>query len=264
MAGKAAVFAGFISIAVLFLVYSRYQNPEMIIPEAFDDVQRLAYGFYAVFAASFASIAYGLRLYHRQKLAESRRSGRIYTIAFVTNNSRAKIVFALTFVIYGIFFSATSGTLVYQPEVDFSYHYGAEIPSIQVIPCCDAAGYMPKILVYAGEHTGLQIIPINVILQVTVSYLVALNTAMVAGATRVSSRKKGITCAGAAAGLFIACPSCVGSILSVFAGVAGGIVLTAALAQLQTLFIAASIPILAVMPFIIASRLEKNVCDVSD
>ena len=46
MAGKAAVFAGFISIAVLFLVYSRYQNPEMIIPEAFDDVQRLAYGFY--------------------------------------------------------------------------------------------------------------------------------------------------------------------------------------------------------------------------
>ena len=35
-----------------------------------------------------------------------------------------------------IFFSATSGTLVYQPEVDFSYHYGAEIPSIQVIPCC--------------------------------------------------------------------------------------------------------------------------------
>ena len=61
--------------------------------------------------------------------------------------------------------------------------------------------------------------------------------------------------------LFIACPSCVGSILSVFAGVAGGIVLTAALAQLQTLFIAASIPILAVMPFIIASRLEKNVCE---
>ena len=227
MAGKAAVFAGFISIAVLFLVYSRYQNPEMIIPEAFDDVQRLAYGFYAVFAASFASIAYGLRLYHRQKLAESRGSGRMYTIAFVTNNSRAKIAFALTFVIYGIFFSATSGTLIYQPEVDFSYHYGAEIPSIQVIPCCDAAGYMPKILVYAGEHTGLQIIPLNVILQVTVSYLVALNTAMVAGATRVSSRKKGITCAGAAAGLFIACPSCVGSILSVFAGVAGGIVLTA-------------------------------------
>ena len=108
MAGKAAVFAGFISIAVLFLVYSRYQNPEMIIPEAFDDVQRLAYGFYAVFAASFASIAYGLRLYHRQKLAESRGSGRIYTIAFVTNNSRAKIVFALTFVIYGIFFSCNS------------------------------------------------------------------------------------------------------------------------------------------------------------
>ena len=264
MAGKAAVFAGFISIAVLFLTYSRYQNPEMITPEAFDDIQRLAYGFYAVFVVSLASIAYGLYLYHRQKLTSSSRSGRMYTIAFVTDNSRAKIAFVVTFITYGIFFSATSGTLVYQPEVDFSYHYGAKIPSIQVIPCCDAAGYMPKILVYAGEHTGLQIIPLNVILQTTVSYLVALNTAIVAGATRVSSRKKGITCASAAAGLFIACPSCVGSILSVFVGIAGGIVLTSALVQLQTLFIAASIPILAAMPFIIASRLEKNVCGMQD
>ncbi len=264
MAGKAAVFAGFISLAVLFVAYSRYQNPEMITPDAFDDIQRLAYGFYAVFAASFVSIAYGLYLYHRQKLTESCKTGRMYTIAFVTNNSRAKTVFVITFLVYGVFFSATSGTLIYQPEVDFSYHYGAEIPSVQVIPCCDALGYMPKILVYVGEHTGLQIIPLNVILQTIVSYFVALNTAMVAGATRISSKKKGITCASAAAGLFIACPSCVGSLLSVFAGVAGGIVLTAALAQLQTLFIAASIPILAAMPFIIASRLEKSAHNVQD
>ena len=51
---------------------ARYQNPEMIIPEAFDDVQRLAYGFYAVFAASFASIATGCACTTEQKLAESR------------------------------------------------------------------------------------------------------------------------------------------------------------------------------------------------
>ena len=91
MAGKAAVFAGFISIAVLFLVYSRYQNPEMIIPEAFDDVQRLAYGFYAVFAASFASIAYGLRLYHRQKLAESRGSGHIHEVEDLLSRFRTHV-----------------------------------------------------------------------------------------------------------------------------------------------------------------------------
>ena len=104
MAGKAAVFAGFISLAVLFVVYSRYQNPEMIIPDAFDDIQRLAYGFYVVFAASFASIVYGLRAYHRQKLTESSKTGRMYTIAFVTNNSRAKAVFVITFLVYGVFF----------------------------------------------------------------------------------------------------------------------------------------------------------------
>ena len=38
MAGKAAVFR-IQSLAVLFVVYSRYQNPEMIIPDAFDDIQ---------------------------------------------------------------------------------------------------------------------------------------------------------------------------------------------------------------------------------
>ncbi|MDI1495274.1 MAG: putative membrane protein [Cenarchaeum symbiont of Oopsacas minuta] len=261
MSGKTAIFMGFAAIVVLFVAYSRYQNPEMITPEAFDYIQRLAYGFYAVFASSLICIAYGLYSYHRKKLTDDPKIGLVYVIAFVTNNSRARVVFIITLIVYGIFFTLTSGTLVYQPEVDFSYHYGVQIPSAQIIPCCDVAGYMPKILVYLDEHIGLQIIPLNLILQTIVSYLVALNTAIVVGVTHISKKKKGITSAGAAAGLFIACPTCVGSIFSVFVGVAGGIILTATLVQIQTLLIVASIPILIVMPFIIASRIQNRVCN---
>ena len=47
---------------------------------------------------------------------------------------------------YGIFFSLVSGTLVYQPEVNFVTHYGATIPSGFIAPCCDGPGYMPKII----------------------------------------------------------------------------------------------------------------------
>ena len=58
-------------------------------------------------------------------------------IALTTWNSKSRKIFVATFIGYGIFFSLVSGTLVYQPEVDFSYHYGAKIPSGFVAPCCD-------------------------------------------------------------------------------------------------------------------------------
>ena len=49
---------------------------------------------------------------------------------------------------------------------------------------------------------------------------------------------------GAATGLFIACPTCAGTFLSIFIGTASGIGLSVLLTQLQTLFIGLSIPIL--------------------
>jgi hypothetical protein len=40
--GKKLMILGFVSIAILFLMYSRYQDPEIITPEAFDSIQRIA------------------------------------------------------------------------------------------------------------------------------------------------------------------------------------------------------------------------------
>ena len=159
---------------------------------------------------------------------------------------------------YGLFFSLTSGILVYQPDVVFSYHYDAIVPSMHITPCCDEPGYMPKIIVYITEHIGLQIIPINLVLQIVVSYLVALNTSIAIAAISISKKSGGLSTIGATTGLFIACPTCVGSFLSIFIGSTSAIAMTVVVTQIQTLFIAITIPILLATPFIIARRIRSN------
>ncbi len=254
--GKKLIILGFATIAILFLLYSRYQDPELITPEAFDSIQRIAYGFYIVLLACFGAITYGLYIFHKEKV--ERKEKDLFTIIAITTwNQKSRKIFLATFVCYGIFFSLVSGTLVYQPEVNFSIHYGAEIPSGFVAPCCDGPGYMPKVIIYLTEHIGLQIIPINLVLQVVVSYLVGLNTSIAVSAFTISRKSRGMSTIGAATGLFIACPTCAGTFLSIFIGTASGIALTVALAQLQTLFIAISIPILFVTPFIMAKKLRN-------
>ncbi len=147
---------------------------------------------------------------------------------------------------------------MYQPEVNFSIHYGATIPSGFIAPCCDSPGYMPKIIVYLTEHIGLQIIPINLVLQVVVSYLVGLNASIAVNAYVISKKGSGMSTFGAVTGLFIACPTCAGTFLSIFIGTASGIALSFALTQIQTLLIAISIPVLLVTPYIMAKKLQNT------
>ncbi|MBA4453337.1 MAG: hypothetical protein ACO2Y5_04190 [Nitrosopumilaceae archaeon] len=254
--GRKLIILGFVTIGILFLLYSRYQDPELITPDAFDSIQRIAYGFYVILLACFGAITYGLYTFHKAKVQKQGKD--LFTIIAITTwNSKSRKIFLATFVCYGIFFSLVSGTLVYQPEVNFAVHYGAEIPSGFVAPCCDGPGYMPKVIIYLTEHVGLQIIPINLVLQVIVSYLVGLNTSIAVSAFTLSKKNRSVSTIGAATGLFIACPTCAGTFLSVFIGTASGIALSVALAQLQTLFIAISIPILLITPFIMAKKLRN-------
>ena len=237
-------------------MYARYQNSELITPDSIDSIQRIAYGFYIILLTAFGAITYGIYLYHREKV-EKKGNDIATIIAICTWNTRSRKIFVLTFIVYGVFFSLASGTLVYQPEVNFVTHYGAKIPSGFVSPCCDDPGYMPKIIIYLTEHIGLQIIPINLVLQVVVSYLVGLNTSIAVSAYTISKKGRGMSTIGAATGLFIACPTCAGTFLSIFIGTASGIALSIALTQLQTLFIAISIPVLLVTPFVMAKKLRN-------
>lgn len=262
--GKRLILLGLVSITILFLLYSRYQDSEIVSPSTLEPIQRLSYIFYIILILAFGAIAYGLKKYHMQKVKE-KGSNILSIVAMLTWNSRAKKIFVSTFVIYGIFFTLFSGALVYQPDVTFSIHYNAKIPSGFIAPCCDAPGYMPKILVYLTEHIGLQIIPLNLVLQLTVSYLVALNMSIAINAMSTFRKEGGSSTLGAVTGLFIACPTCAGSFLSLFVGITGGVALGVALTQLQTVFIVISIPILLITPFIFARRVRNpdGSCPVS-
>lgn len=254
--GKKLIILGFVVITILFLMYSRYQDPQLLTPDALEPIMRIANGFYIIMLAAFGAIAYGVYLFHKYKI-EKKDKDLLTIIALTTWNSKSRKIFVAVFVGYGIFFALSSGTLVYQPEVNFALHYGATIPSGFIAPCCDEPGYMPKILVYLTEHVGLQIIPINLVLQIVVSYLVGLNAAIAVNAYTISRGGRGMSSIGAAAGLFIACPTCAGTFLSIFIGTASGIALVMTLVQMQTLFIAISIPVLLITPFLMARKLRN-------
>ena len=251
---KSLIILGFVVIAILFLIYARTSSLGLT-PEAVLVIERLAAIFYVIIIMAFGVITFGLYRYHKQKALEN-NGGVLSIIAATTFNKKSRRIFLLTFIGYGIFFSLTSGMLVYQPEVVFSYHYGAIIPSAHLTACCGDPGYMPKITVYLTEHIGLQIVPINLVLQIIVSYLVGLNTTLAVSAFTFFKKEGGLSGVGATTGLFIACPTCVGAFSSIFVGSAGAIAFTLAITQLQTMFILITIPILLITPFIMAKKLR--------
>ena len=94
------------------------------------------------------------------------------------------------------------------------------------------------------------------VLLLVVSYLVGLNFAIAAKAFSITKQGGGLGAIGASTGLFIACPTCAGTVLSLLVG-GSAIALTIAIAQLQTVFIAISIPVLLVTPIIMTRRIRK-------
>ncbi len=112
--GKRLIVFGFGIIVMLFLLYHRYQDPELLTPSAIDSIQRIAYGFYITLVAAFGAIALGMYRYHKKKV-ESKGIDLSTIIALATWNSKSRKIFVVIFIGYGIFFSLISGTLVYQP-----------------------------------------------------------------------------------------------------------------------------------------------------
>ncbi len=250
------VIIGFVVIGIIFTLYSNI-NDFSITPESTQAIERLAVGFYIVLLMSFGAIGYGIYRYHYRKSAE-KNNDILTIIAKITLNSKSKKIFSITFIVYGIFFSLTAGLIVYQPDVIFSHHYDAIVPSAHMNVCCGEPGYMPTIIVYITDHLGLQIIPINLVLVIIVSYLVGLNTTLAVKAISTTKKSGGLTGISATTGLFIACPTCASTFFTIFIGSSSAVTLTLVLTQLQTLFIGITIPILLLTPIIIAKKIQKK------
>ena len=253
---RAFIIIGFTVIGIIFVLYASIDDFS-ITPDSIQAAERLAIGFYIILLMSFGAIGYGIYRYHQRKAIEN-TSNVLTIIAKITLNSKSKKIFVVTFMTYGIFFSLTAGLIIYQPDVIFSYHYDAIIPSAHMNVCCGEPGYMPTITIYITEHIGIQIIPINMVLVIIVSYLVGLNTSLAVKAISITKKTGGLTSIGAVTGLFVACPTCVSTFFALFIGSTSAITFTVILTQLQTLFVGITIPILLLTPILIAKKIQKN------
>ena len=253
---RAFIIIGFIVIGIIFVIYSSISGFS-ITTDSLQSIERLAIGFYVILLMSFGAIGYGIYRYHQRKVIENDH-GVLSIIAKTTMDAKSRKIFIVTFIVYGIFFSLTAGLIVYQPDVIFSYHYDAIVPSAHMNACCGEPGYMPTIIVYITDHVGLQIIPINLVLVIIVSYLVGLNTTLAVKAISTTKKSGGLTGISATTGLFIACPTCASTFFTIFIGSSSAVTVTLVLTQLQTLFIGITIPILLLTPIIIAKKIQKK------
>ncbi len=272
--GFRVFFVGFFSLIIAFMIYSRLTMPssELLRVES-QELTGLAWGMLAITAASMASMAYGAYVIFQSEYIRTASSPTSSLISFITgafSNRKYWKIMIVAAIGYGIFFGFLSQILVYRADVSFT-EKEIEVPSLDLIPCCAAPGYMPMVTFYITDHFLILIIPLNVILATIVSLLVGFNVALSIFAFRVkkslhtkTSLAAGI---GATSGLFVGCPTCAGSLISALLGIgiagAGG-TSASVLAPFQTLFIAASIPALVVAPFLTARSIRSaSSCNIA-
>src|SRR5574337_1665850 len=257
----ALLIVGFLAIAVSFLAYAR-NNEITVTPAAMPALQNMAVATYVILFASFVSIGWGLYKFYKTK-TEFPDSSTSSIISNSLNNKRAKQIFVISAIGYGIFFGLTSGVILYKPDINATDYGFPTPPHIELSPCCDLPGYMPMIFAFFTEHVGLQIVPLNLVLLVAVSFLVGLNFSL-AATTFTAARTTGkFGTFGALTGLFVGCPTCAGTAFTMLFGLGASatgvtLFLTSYEAQLQTIFIAISIPILLATPYIMARKIRKE------
>jgi hypothetical protein len=256
---RALIIVGFVAIAVSFLVYARNDSIS-VTPAAMPALERLAIATYISLFMAFGAIGWGLYRFYKIKIEDGGNS--ISSIIVNTiNNKRAKQIFVASAIGYGVFFALASGIILYKPELNAT-DYGFPVPHAEIASCCDLPGYMPMILAFFTEHIGLQIIPLNFVLLMVVSFLVGLNFTISSKTFTISRKGKSLGTFGAITGLFVGCPTCAGTAFTMLFGLGAGatgvtLFLTSYEAELQTIFIAISIPILLLTPFIMARNIRK-------
>lgn len=259
--GYRILLVGTFSLAIAFIIYASLSGPTGA--AQVQDLTEMAYAMLVITAASMAGATYGAyRIFGSEQERLSGGSGLMSFVTGAFSDKRYWKIMVVSTIGYGIFFAFLSQILVYRPDVSFSER-GIAIPSTQLIPCCSAPGYMPMFTVYFTDHFLLLIIPVNVILAGVVSMMVGFNIALSTYAYRmrktVQTRTPFVGALGATTGLFVGCPTCAGSLLSAVLGLGaiGAGASTSVFAPFQTLFIAASLPALAIAPLLLARSIRS-------
>lgn len=188
------------------------------------------------------------------------------TLRKILSEGRYSRLLVLSAVVYAIFYSLVSGVMVYNPNVSFSSVYHVSIPSWAVATCCSPLGQTPLAEVILTEHIGLLLVPVNLLLLFSTSWLVGLNVAIAAFVLSVrftNSRIGWFGGLGALAGLFTSCPTCAGLATLSILGETGTLSAALLLGPLQTFFVGVSLPMLVATPILSARSirsLEAKVC----
>jgi len=91
--GKKLIVFGFVIITILFLLYHRYQDPELITPDALNSIERITYGFYITLVAAFGAIAFGMYRYHKEKVENK---GKVLWTEILTQVNHDELIYKLT------------------------------------------------------------------------------------------------------------------------------------------------------------------------
>lgn len=219
-------------------------------------------GFFTSELLMLLLIVFGIFLIYRA--AKTFEKGRLSILSVISEafSSRPTMnVAALIGVAYAAGFSLLSGTLAYQPTVNFATVYGVSEPGYATAACCGDLGSVPELNVYLSpaSHVGVQLLPLSLLLLVVVPVLVTLNSAVAIHSLRQKTMRTGrwITSLGAFAGLWTGCPTCAGYFLLSAVGGLGVSAFTFVLDPYQLAFVLISIPLLVTGPFLTAYGVKR-------
>ena len=260
---KISFVGGLTALAVLVL----YQSTLSRYPVQTRNIEMLNEFAYVVLALVLTGVCLSIVGLTRYFMRSSLKNGTakppfiVLVLSLALNDKHSFRAFVLACLMYGLFFAFVSSVLVYQPLGHFSETYGVMVPSVLPVVCCGPLGQMPQLVVYLTQEFAILIVPMNLILLLTVSWLVGLNVAiaMYSYKNRSSNVRNGwFSGLGACVGLFTACPTCAGFFFMTMLGLAGAVTFALTLSSLQVVFTAVGLPMLLLTPFMAARKISKG------
>lgn len=266
------IFIGALILVLDFLSYQSFQ-PLVITDENSILIQKVSYIFYILLVSGVVLIAFGflkmIQVFHKGNDCKPLPTNMLphslsKIIVNVLNDKKYFRFFWPASIGYAVFYATISGMLIYRSD-SFSSLYGVTIPSITMITY-GPMGYVPTMAAYFTEHIGLLIMPINFFIILIVSALVGFNVVLSIyafdnrpkrSAATTTSTASFLGALGVTTSLFAACPTCASFYL--FTIMAGSLAPTVAAftATFYVVFIALSIPLLIVTPFLTALSLRR-------
>ena len=230
-------------------------------------LEKLAYATLGLILVGITMTLFGATSLLRRMSDQKNPLGRfssLSSISLAISNGRGAVIFLVAAVSYGLLFSVISSSLVFQVGSNFSDSYGVQVPSIVPVVCCGTFGQMPQFVFYITQQFAILVIPINLILLFSVSWLVGINAASVSWLFSCRSGPVGpkwFGGLGAILSLFTACPTCAGFFFLSTMGLGGAATAALTLASLQGIFVLVGIPIL-VGALLLNSRQIRLSCNL--